>query len=109
LKIGRFAVSAIVNNNDEIHRLEPGCMWTFIASSLRGTLLEWRSSLSAGCMLNFSPGREDIARRHCSNAGLLKKNKIVAEPGVFLHVFEMSFHFELSCSSRFLFSKNPAL
>lgn len=23
--------------------------------------------------MNFSPGREDSARRHCSNAGLLKK------------------------------------
>ena len=28
--------------------------------------------------MNFSPGREDMARRHCSNAGLLKKNRIIA-------------------------------
>src|SRR5271168_11099 len=29
-------------------------------------------------MVNVSPGREDMARRHCSNAGLLKKNRIMA-------------------------------
>ena len=28
--------------------------------------------------MNFSPGREDMARKHCSNAGLLKKNRIIA-------------------------------
>jgi len=33
---------------------------------------------SSGGMVNVSPGREDRARRHCSNAGLLKKNKIIA-------------------------------
>jgi len=37
-------------------------------------------SLSAGGITNFSPGRDDIARRHCSNAGLLKRNKITAGP-----------------------------
>jgi hypothetical protein len=40
----KCSVTLPINNNGEIHRLEPGCMWTFIASSLRGTLLEWRSS-----------------------------------------------------------------
>src|SRR5580700_7581832 len=34
--------------------------------------------LSGAGMVNGSPGREDIARRHCSNAGLLKKNRIMA-------------------------------
>ena len=29
-------------------------------------------------MVNVSPGREDMARRHCSNAGLSKKNRIIA-------------------------------
>jgi hypothetical protein len=33
---------------------------------------------SGGGMVNVSPEREDIARRHCSKAGLFKKNKIIA-------------------------------
>jgi hypothetical protein len=33
---------------------------------------------SGAGMVNVSPGREDMARRHFSNAGLLKKNRIMA-------------------------------
>lgn len=33
---------------------------------------------SGGGMVNVSAEREDIARRHCSKAGLFKKNKIIA-------------------------------
>jgi hypothetical protein len=29
-------------------------------------------------VLNLSPGRDNMARRHCSKAGLLKKNRIMA-------------------------------
>src|SRR5215469_15726295 len=33
---------------------------------------------SGAGIVNSSLGRDDMARRHCSNAGLLKKNKIMA-------------------------------
>ena len=51
--------------------------------------------------MNFSPGREDMARRHCSKAGLLKKNKIIAgSDGSVFHSYPVSVWNENRSSCR---------